>query len=453
MSSGLHARVPRASPCPWVAHPVSGRLDATNRPFGLAFAPAPPVPGLTSPRQITRWLILQKARRHFRRSSDRPEADGFRISFTPLVGVLFTVPSRYWCTIGRLQYLALGRGRPGFPPGSSCLAVLTNELHSPPHRVAYGALTRSGRPFQDRSAAMCARAKGQSPPPNSPFYPNEAAPTGSYAPLVWAPPVSLAATPGILSFPRGTEMFQFPRFPPPPSWCAVLRHDPEGVAPFGHLWITSCQHFPRAFRRVAASFIGCRRQGIHRLPLLADSAARVAAPPSPTRAVTPAESLDATNAVLLCCVLGFSVHVCVLCPDPPGAPAPDGPPRVLPRQTPQVARVSPVPAARGLVARHHGRCRLLVVKVLVSVTLDAPSPGGAAGIRTPDLRHAKAALSRLSYGPAPVGAPGLEPGTSALSGPRSNHLSYAPGVPAPRHRCRSALAVLAPGSRSRPAPR
>ena len=26
----------------------------------------------------------------------------------------------------------------------------------------------------------------------------------------------------------------------------------------------------------------------------------------------------------------------------------------------------------------------------------------------------------------PVGAPGLEPGTSALSGPRSNHLSYAP---------------------------
>jgi hypothetical protein len=26
-----------------------------------------------------------------------------------------------------------------------------------------------------------------------------------------------------------------------------------------------------------------------------------------------------------------------------------------------------------------------------------------------------------------VGAPGLEPGTSALSGPRSDHLSYAPG--------------------------
>jgi hypothetical protein len=62
------------------------------------------------------------------------------------------------------------------------------------------------------------------------------------------------------------------------------------------------------------------------------------------------------------------------------------------------------------------------------------SPGGAAGIRTPDLRRARAALSQLSYGPVRpppvprVGAPGLEPGTSALSGPRSNRLSYAPAA-------------------------
>jgi hypothetical protein len=62
------------------------------------------------------------------------------------------------------------------------------------------------------------------------------------------------------------------------------------------------------------------------------------------------------------------------------------------------------------------------------------TPGGAAGIRTPDLRRARAALSQLSYGPDTrppvprVGAPGLEPGTSALSGPRSNRLSYAPAA-------------------------
>ena len=56
-------------------------------------------------------------------------------------------------------------------------------------------------------------------------------------------------------------------------------------------------------------------------------------------------------------------------------------------------------------------------------------PGGGAGEnRTPDFRLAKAALSQLSYGPAPwphrmVGHSGLEPETSVLSGLRSNQLS------------------------------
>ena len=130
--SGLHARVPHASPCPWVDHPVSGRSARTTRPFGLAFAPAPPVPGLASLARLTRRLILQKARRHpisCDRGSDRPEAQGFRICFTPLTGVLFTVPSRYWFTIGRWRYLALGGGPPCFPPDFSCPAVLTIRDH------------------------------------------------------------------------------------------------------------------------------------------------------------------------------------------------------------------------------------------------------------------------------------------------------------------------------------
>ena len=61
--------------------------------------------------------------------------------------------------------------------------------------------------------------------------------------------------------------------------------------------------------------------------------------------------------------------------------------------------------------------------------------GGAAGIRTPDLCRARAALSQTKLRPHnPVGAPGLEPGTSALSGPRSHHLSYAPGSVTLQHR-------------------
>ena len=60
--------------------------------------------------------------------------------------------------------------------------------------------------------------------------------------------------------------------------------------------------------------------------------------------------------------------------------------------------------------------------------------GGDEETRTPDPLLAKEMLCQLSYvpvGPADrvVGAPGLEPGTSALSGPRSNQLSYAPREP------------------------
>ena len=85
--SGLHARVPHASPCPWVDHPVSGRLPATCRPFGLAFAPAPAVPALTSRRTTTRRLILQKARRH-------PDCSGLRPAGRAWFQDLFHSPRR-----------------------------------------------------------------------------------------------------------------------------------------------------------------------------------------------------------------------------------------------------------------------------------------------------------------------------------------------------------------------
>src|SRR5215218_1355386 len=52
------------------------------------------------------------------------------------------------------------------------------------------------------------------PPPAHSSNPPQASPAGYSARGVWAPPRSLAATKGILSVPRGTEMFQFPRCPP-----------------------------------------------------------------------------------------------------------------------------------------------------------------------------------------------------------------------------------------------
>ena len=51
--------------------------------------------------------------------------------------------------------------------------------------------------------------------------------------------------------------------------------------------------------------------------------------------------------------------------------------------------------------------------------------GGGKRIRTADFLRARQALYQLSYTPkcVKVGHPGLEPGTSPLSGVRSNHLS------------------------------
>jgi hypothetical protein len=65
-----------------------------------------------------------------------------------------------------------------------------------------------------------------------------------------------------------------------------------------------------------------------------------------------------------------------------------------------------------------------------------PCKGGAlpAKLRPPAPRCRPGRLPRPPGPPAGVGAPGLEPGTSALSGPRSNHLSYAPAGRSPGRR-------------------
>ena len=72
-----------------------------------------------------------------------------------------------------------------------------------------------------------------------------------HAGLVWAIPVSLATTKGIISVPRGTEMFQFPRCPPR-ILCIqmrVIRVSPDGVPPFGDIRINICYQLPGSFRR------------------------------------------------------------------------------------------------------------------------------------------------------------------------------------------------------------
>ena len=52
--------------------------------------------GLTLPPIVTRWVIMQKARRHMSEDMLRPLVGArFQVLLTPLAGVLFTFPSRY----------------------------------------------------------------------------------------------------------------------------------------------------------------------------------------------------------------------------------------------------------------------------------------------------------------------------------------------------------------------
>jgi hypothetical protein len=70
----------------------------------------------------------------------------------------------------------------------------------------------------------------------------------------------------LLSIPRGTEMFQFPRFPPL-ALCVQTRvtpHDGCRVSPFGHPRIEAWSAAPRGLSQPPTSFFGFRRQGIHR---------------------------------------------------------------------------------------------------------------------------------------------------------------------------------------------
>ena len=110
------------------------------------------------------------ARRHgISGSLSLPSRGPFHLSFTVL------------CSIGRQGYLALRGGPRSFPQGFSCPVVLwILLLHS---GYSYGAFTLFGRPSQGRSASLHAHVC--SPEPQHARM------------LVWAPPVSLAATPGI----------------------------------------------------------------------------------------------------------------------------------------------------------------------------------------------------------------------------------------------------------------
>ena len=71
----------------------------------------------------------------------------FQVLFTPLTGVLFTFPSRYWFTIGRQRVFSLTRWSSWILAGFH-VSRDTQGTHRSQQTVVYRAVTVSGRSFQ-----------------------------------------------------------------------------------------------------------------------------------------------------------------------------------------------------------------------------------------------------------------------------------------------------------------
>ena len=179
-----------ASACPWIAHPASRPRRATERPVQTRFRSGS-LRGLASPHAVTRWLILQKARRH-RYIGSAPAARGravsgavslpsrgaFHLSLTVLVRYRSQESVQPWRVVppasGRIPRVRPYSGRRTRSPG----------------RFAYGALTPFGRPSQ----AVRLRAGFLTPPGVlSPRTPPPATPTSQRLKAVtvmsvWASP-------------------------------------------------------------------------------------------------------------------------------------------------------------------------------------------------------------------------------------------------------------------------
>ena len=162
----------------------------------------------------------------------------FQVCFTPLIGVLFTFPSRYWYAIGRSVVLSLG----GWSPH------VQTELHV--FRLTQG--QHCFLRIQDYHLLWCDF------PDTSAYYNAATGLVRFRSPLL--------SESRLISFPTGTEMFHFPAFASH-TYVFSMRYSkrvgfPIRKSPDQRLLTPS-----RGLSQPATSFIASDRQGIHQMLL------------------------------------------------------------------------------------------------------------------------------------------------------------------------------------------
>ena len=210
-------------------------------------------PNLTSPHTATRWLILQKARRHNARLLRLLVGARFQVLFHSPLGVLFTFPSRYWFAIGHRRVFSLGgwspRLRTGFhvpgptqgpPPGSRC-------------GWAYGALTLCGRPSHAVPPPARLPRRELRLPGGRPYNPGGAKPSGRVRSPVWPSPPFARRYSGDLVIDFSSSGYLDVSVPPVPLPLPMRsgggwRLSSRRVLPFGHPRIEGRVRLPGDYR-------------------------------------------------------------------------------------------------------------------------------------------------------------------------------------------------------------
>ena len=144
------------------------------------------------------------------------------------------------------EYLALEGGPPRFLRGFTCPVVLGNAHQRDQCDFVYRAITFCGGSFQSLRLSpdlVTLRVTPVSAPQPQ---------ARSLGPgLGWCPFARrYSGNRGCFLFPRGTEMFQFPRFACRDLWIQsrTSGHYPTQVPPFGHPRIDACLRLPEAYR-------------------------------------------------------------------------------------------------------------------------------------------------------------------------------------------------------------
>ena len=212
-----------------------------------------------------------------RPASDRLYVCGFRISFTPRTGVLFTCPSRYSSTIGHLGVFRLG----GWSPRLHARLLesgVTQELHYDSYLVSPTGLSPSlaRRSRRLRIPFLAASVGPTTPPPQG----------GRFGLCPFRSPLLGASR--LISLPAGTEMFQFPAF--------ASHAYGFSMRSFGYPGIKALLTAPPGFSQSYTPFFASWCQGIPHTPFLActhrpqppeGSQSRPHSPRTPTRSHDP----------------------------------------------------------------------------------------------------------------------------------------------------------------------